>query len=190
MPVMSDRRCRAGSLDNPVRRLFFPASRELDPLGITEGQRVVDVGAGVGFLAPEVLRRIGPAGCLYLVEPDEANLAIAKRRCGLDARVGFSSESSAHMDSIPPGTIDRILLSLVLCCVVDKEATMAEAWRVLTPGGRALVSYPRFPSLPRRGRLSLRISPLGWGRLVSRFPWTIVSTTGRLIRRHVLEKPA
>jgi arsenite methyltransferase len=189
MRVAEDRRCRAGSLDNLVRRLLFPARRELDPLGIASGQRVIDVGAGVGFLAPEVLRRIGPIGSLVLVEPDARNLDLARRRCDDDPRVRLSQERGAHLDSIASGTADRVILSLVLCCLVEKEATLAEAWRVLRPGGRALVSYPRFRSVPRRGRVSLRVCPEGWRRLVSRMPWTTLATSGRLIRRHVLEKP-
>ncbi|HLY77716.1 MAG TPA: methyltransferase domain-containing protein, partial [Thermoplasmata archaeon] len=86
--------------------------------------------------------------------------------------------------------VDRVVLSLVLCCMVDKSGALNEAWRMLRPGGLALVTYPE-----RRGRLnprsaSLRVSPELWGRLVAGHPWVVVSSSRkRFVRRHLLRKP-
>lgn len=189
LPVLQDRRCRPGALSNPVRRWLAPAVRDVDRLGLWPGATVVDLGAGVGFHAEELLRRLGPSGSLLLVDADPENLERARRRLGTDPRLRFRSASAARIPEVPDASVDRALLSLVLCCLVDKAGAMDELWRVLRPGGRALVTYPRpYPGRSRSRRLRMT-APL-WSALVARRPWTIVdSHTGWLIARHLLERP-
>ena len=192
IPVVAsrDRRCRGWTLDNWLRRWWAPATAEADLLAIRPGQHVVDLGTGVGYLVPVLLERVGPEGTVDLVDPDRRNLSLAEARWGTDARVRVMCTSAAHLPEVPNGSVDRVLLSLVLCCMVDKEGAMEEAWRMLRPGGLALITYPE-----RRRRLSaqkrtLRVSPELWSRLIVGHPWHVVeSGRHRWIRRHVLEKP-
>lgn len=190
LPVVEDRRCRAGPLDNPLRRWLAPPGRELDPLGLRPDMVVADLGAGVGYFARDTLDRIGPDGHLDLVDIDPENLAIARQRIGDDRRVTVRTASAAHVPEIPASSVDRVLLSLVLCCLVDKAGALETAWRILRPGGRAIVTYPR-RGLPRLARgPSLRIGPGGWIDLVGRRPWReLPSPRGWFVHRHLLEKP-
>jgi ubiquinone/menaquinone biosynthesis C-methylase UbiE len=193
LPVLGsrDRRCRGWTLDNWFRRWLDPASTELDPLEIRPGQHVADLGTGVGYLAPGLLDRVGPNGTVDLVDPDPRNLSVVQARWGSDARVRVKAASAACVPGLETESVDRVVLSLVLCCMVDKAGAMDEAWRILSPGGLALVSYPE-----RRWRInpqkrSLRVSPELWSQLVIQHPWRVLSSRRRrFIRRHVLQKPA
>jgi ubiquinone/menaquinone biosynthesis C-methylase UbiE len=187
----SDRRCRPRTLDNPLRRRFAPATRELDLLSLASGQTVADLGAGVGFFGPEILRRVGPRGRLYLVDPDAGNLARAAARVGPDPRVHILQASAARVEEIPDGSVDCVLLSLVLCCMVDKEGALNEAWRIIRPSGRCYASYPRRSLVPRFRRPSLRVTPERWEALARLHPWRAIRTPPSwVVTRHLLERPA
>jgi SAM-dependent methyltransferase len=192
LPVIGqDRSCAPRALDNPLRRWLAPARREIDMLRAPSGGRVADLGAGVGFYATEILRRIGDGGELWLVEPDSDNLSIAAERVGHDRRVRLLARTAARAPDIVEGTLDRVLLSLVLCCLVDKEGVMDEAWRILRPGGLALITYPRIGPGWLRRRRSLRITPARWTSLTGRRNWAVEPVVaGRLVRRHLLRKSA
>ncbi len=185
--MVEDRWCRAGALDNRLRRRFLPPGKDLDRLGVRPGQDVCDLGAGVGYFADEILRRLGPAGHLVLVDPDRENLGPYLERHGPDPRVTSWFCSAADVDAIPSESQDRVLLSLVLCCLVEKAAVLDQTWRILRPTGRALVTYPAW-GVPFR-RESLRVRPELWRTLVSRRPWRVLSSERSWgIARHLLEK--
>lgn len=189
MILRADRRCPGWSLDNRFRRWWAPARAETELLRIQSGQRVADLGTGVGYLTDSLLSCVGPAGGLVLVDPNDRGLEAVRARWGSDPRVQIVQASAAHVPMIPDSSMDRVVLSLVLCCMVDKIGALDETWRILRPGGLALVSYPE-----RRWRLnpvkrSLRVSPELWDQLVAVHPWrTMESKKHRLIRRHVLQK--
>jgi ubiquinone/menaquinone biosynthesis C-methylase UbiE len=190
VPVPEDRMCQARALDNPLRRRFSPAAVELDPLDIHPGMTVADLGAGVGYFAPEALARVGEQGRLWLVDIDEENLAIARQRLGKSPNATFVVGSAAHADAILSGSVDRVLASLVLCCLVDKAGAMDEIWRVLRPGGLARVTYPRIGLSWYRRKRAMRVTPALWEELRARHPWrTVDSRRGWFVTRHLLEKP-
>ena len=188
--VAEDRLCSPRALENPLRRWFLPVSYELDLLGVRGGETVADLGAGVGYFDAEILRRVGPQGRLFAVDPDRENLEIARHKVQNDPRVTFLPISAAHVAEIPDRSVHRVLLSLVICCLVDKEGAMDEAWRILRPGGCAFVSYPR-RRLPRlRRRPSLRVLPERWESLRRRRAWVVVPTRSSwAVSRHLLQKP-
>ena len=177
-------------MNNPFRRRLFPAEREVALLDVRPGMAVADLGAGAGFYDPALLKAVGPNGRLTLVEPDPAHLARLERTFGSDARVRCLATSAADLREIPTGSLDRAFLSLVLCCLRDKDGAMDELWRILAPGGRALVSYPR------RWRSSAAAGGLGvtrgrWESLVQRHPWrAIPAPSSWILVRHLVEKPA
>jgi SAM-dependent methyltransferase len=173
-----------------LRRFFAPPDRELDLLGVESGDVVVDLGAGVGYFAPAALARIGPSGILYLVDPDGENLERARSRVAGDPRVRYLLSSAGRIAAIPTGSADRALLSLVLCCMVDKAGAMNETWRVLRSGGRAYVSYPRWNLRLRGRRPSLRVRPGEWETLERVHPWrSFPLKNSRLFVRHLLVRP-
>jgi len=187
--ALEDRRCYPRALENPLRRWLAPPSREVAFLGPLPGETVADLGAGVGYYDPEILARLGDSGHLYAVDVDGENLRLAQVRTGEDSRIDFRVDSAARVAHIPSASVDRVLLSLVICCLVDKEGAMDEAWRVLRPGGVALITYPKRRLRPRR-RPSLRVLPDRWAALATRRPWDVRPVPSSwIVQRHLLRKP-
>jgi SAM-dependent methyltransferase len=181
----ADKMCRPELLTHPLRRWLAPARKEIDLLDPRPGERVVDLGASVGYFDDEILERIGPSGSLDLVDIDGGNLAMYRSRHGTDARIRYWTCSAALLDPIPDGSADRVLASLVLCCLADKEGAMEQAWRILRPGGRLLVTYPRLGTGP------LRLRRARWASLRAKHPWRSVPIPrGRLVHRYLLERPS
>ncbi len=188
--VPADRRCRPWSLDNPFRRRLAPALRELDQLAIHSGQTAADLGTGVGFLLDYLLRRVGPEGRVWAVDPDPRNLEQARKRVGRNPAVRFLAGSAASLPEIPSGSVDRVVLSLVLCCMVDKEGALDETWRILRPGGRVYVSYPKVSCSLTRRRPSFRVTPERWTSLVRAHAWEVLPVRGSwAVTRHLLARP-
>jgi SAM-dependent methyltransferase len=188
--ISTDRMCYAWALDNRLRRWLAPPRTELKFLDLGPGQSVADLGAGPGYFGPEILHQIGPHGHLVLVDIDQDNLDLARRTVHDDPRARFVLGSAARLPEIPSSSVDRVLMSLVLCCLTDKAGALSEAWRLLRPGGQALVTYPRRRTPGRRSRRPLRVSAGEWRSLVGRRPWHPRSEPdGWWVRRHLLERP-
>lgn len=106
-----------------------PYKRSL--LGSLEG-RVVEIGPGSG-----VNLSYYPAGISWTgIEPNlhmHPYLRVEAQRLnmGIDLRTG-----TAERTGLPDATADSIVSTLVLCSVTDVAAALAEARRVLRPGGR------------------------------------------------------
>ena len=104
-------------------------------LALQPGERVLDIGSGPGFLADEMAAEVGPEGAVHGVDPSEAMLAIARRReTAVEYAVG-DANSLPHDDE----TFDAVVSTQVYEYVPDMPAALAEARRVLRPGGRLLI---------------------------------------------------
>jgi SAM-dependent methyltransferase len=99
------------------------------------GGRVLDVGAGTGAN----LGLFGPQATeVVFCEPDP-HMAKRLRRKLSDSK-GMGSIVEAGAESLPfeDASFDSVIFTLVLCTVSDPAAALAEAARVLRPGGRML----------------------------------------------------
>jgi SAM-dependent methyltransferase len=190
LPILpEDRWCRPGALDNPLRRWLLPAEKDLARLRAAPGLSVADLGAGVGFHGEAWLRTIGPNGALTLVDPDEENLSRFTQRHTGDPRLTVIVGSAARVPGLPDASQDRVLLSLVLCCLVDKAGAMDEAWRILRPGGLLLATFPRARKRVSRRR-PLRLSYARWDALRAMHPWEELPVRRSFwVHRHLLRKP-
>lgn len=133
-------------------RMWLRAAPAMDARGAAEHRRrlvaglsgvVCEVGAGAGsnfaLYGREVSRVVA-------VEPDATLLAAA--RDAARGTVAEVSEGVAEALPLRDGEADAIVFSLVLCSVPDQAAALAEARRVLRPGGE-LRFYEHV--IPRRG---------------------------------------
>lgn len=124
--------------------------------------RVVELGAGTGA---NLRHYPAPVTELTLTEPDAAMRRRLLRR--VSARRGPARVVAAPAERLPlpDESADVVVATLVLCSVGDQAAALAEARRVLRPGG-TLLFMEHVRGQGRRARAQDRVTPL-WRRLAA-----------------------
>jgi ubiquinone/menaquinone biosynthesis C-methylase UbiE len=141
---------QAAIFDPFTERLFRDA-------GLGPGQRVLDIGSGVGDVAMLAARLVGPSGALVAVERDPATLAAARSRT---AEAGFGNVSFiegdvASVTSDEP--FDAAVGRLILQYLPDPAAILRSLAALVRPGGLLAFEdvWPASP-LPLNAHLPLR----------------------------------
>lgn len=148
---------KAPKLDNPGRIIDL-RPRELlhDIAGVVSGDTGIDFGSGTGFFALPMAELVGSRGKVYAVDNSEEMMEHLRaknppvnvipvnrdvRRTGLDSRIA-----------------NVCLLAFILHEVKEPDILVAEAFRLLKPGGRLVVvewkAELESPGPPRSKRIS------------------------------------
>lgn len=125
-------------------RLGFPkvtALRLVELLAPQPGERVLDAGAGTGWAALAIARRVGPAGHVTGIDISEAAMEQARRKASAEGLTNttFQQGDVARLDA-PAASFDAVACASVLAFLPDQAAAPREWRRVLRPGGRLLLS--------------------------------------------------
>ena len=102
---------------------------------------VLDLGSGGGIDVLLSARRVGPEGKAYGLDMTDEMLDLARRNAA-EAGAGNVEFLKGTIERIPlpDASVDVIISNCVINLSADKRQVLAEAFRVLRPGGRFAVS--------------------------------------------------
>lgn len=136
--LLDNRQTEAGIRFRALGELFDPVTfRHIDRLGITEGMRCWEVGAGGPTVPSGLAVRVGPTGRVVATDIDTSWTEAAR-----DTDTGGVIEVLRHdvaADPPPPGGFDLVHARLVLVHVTDRAEALRRMVQALRPGGRLLL---------------------------------------------------
>ncbi len=125
----------------PEDAISFGCGNPTALAGLQPGEIVLDLGSGSGLDAFIAARKVGPQGFVHGVDMTDEMLELARSNAAKHgiANVAFHRGT---IEALPldDNTVDVIISNCVINLSPDKGQTLHEAFRVLRPGGRLLVS--------------------------------------------------
>lgn len=152
-----------------VHRLWKDAL--MDWMAPRPTQSLVDLAGGTGDIALRFLKRGG--GSAHIVDINPEMLAAGKKRRDLQSFADQLNWTTASAEALPIAdkSADRVTIAFGLRNLTNREAALAEAYRILKPGGRfcclefshvdnpalsKLYDFWSFQAMPRLGRYIAR----------------------------------
>ncbi len=130
-----------GSLPKGAVQASLGCGNPLILAELREGESVLDLGSGGGIDVLLSARRVGPSGRAYGVDMTDEMLDLARenqRKAGVENATFLHGTIEAL--PLPESAVDVVISNCVINLSTDKPKTIAEAFRVLRPGGRFAVA--------------------------------------------------
>jgi len=133
-----------GLLEGPDRAVWQKPDQIMDALGIADGAKVADIGAGAGWFTMRLARRVGPNGVVYSTDVQREMLDVIRRRVAREGlqnvRLLQGGDSSLGLPSA--GELDAVLAVDVYPEVKDRVTFLRNLAAALKADGRiGIVNY-------------------------------------------------
>ena len=133
-----------GLLEGPDRAVWQKPDQIMDALGIADGSKVADIGAGAGWFTMRLARRVGPNGVVYSTDVQREMLDVIRRRVAREGlqnvRLLQGGDSSLGLPSA--GALDAVLAVDVYPEVKDRVTFLRNLATALKADGRiGIVNY-------------------------------------------------
>ena len=141
--------------------------------GIRVGQDVLDLAGGTGDIAALLSQRVGGRGRVVLTDINADMLQLGRRRLedrGISDSVEYALVNAEQLP-FADGEFDAVTIAFGLRNVTDKDAALREMFRVLRPGGRALILE------------FSRVRGEGLKKLYDRYSFDVLPLLGRLVAK-------
>ncbi len=130
-----------GRLPRDVVELALGVGNPLRHAGLRAGETVLDLGSGAGIDTLLAAQAVGPTGRAVGLDMTR-EMADRARRNAADAGLGNVEIREGLMEEIPlpDASVDVVVSNGVLNLSTRKSRVLAEAMRVLRPGGRVSIA--------------------------------------------------
>lgn len=123
--------------------MFSDPASNIAKLGLNDGMKVVDMGAGSGFYTFEAAKKVGASGRVYSVEVQKDLLerirAVGAMNGLRNIEVVWGNVEKIGGTKLREAIADRVIVSNVLFQIEKKDDFILEIKRLLKPGGKVLV---------------------------------------------------
>ena len=133
-----------GALEGPDRDAYQKPEQVMDALGIADGARVADLGAGGGWFTIRLARRVGPNGIVYAEDIQPQMLESIKRRVEREQLQNVRSVLGKPEDpNLPRGELHAVLIVDTFNAFEEPVIVLQRVREALRPGGRVGIMEDR-----------------------------------------------
>jgi len=146
------------ALDDPARDAWQKPHEVIEALGLKEGERIADIGAGSGYFALRFARHVG-AGRVYAVDVSQDMVTHVQAQAKA-AALGNVQAILARPDDplLPEASIDRVFFCDVWHHVENQDAYLDKLTKALRPGGELVMIDFQKRELPVGPPVSMKIA--------------------------------
>lgn len=115
----------------------------LGQVSIEVGSKVADFGCGAGFFSLAFAEAVGPEGTVYALDVLKSALESVQSRARIKGHTNLVAKrvnlEKVGGSGLEPDSLDWVVVKDMLFQNKGKDIILQEAYRVLKPGGRAMV---------------------------------------------------
>jgi ubiquinone/menaquinone biosynthesis C-methylase UbiE len=123
--------------------MFSDPAANLAKFGLTDGQKVVDLGAGSGFYSIEAAKKVGSSGRVYAVDVQKNLLERLRSNASTQGvrniEVVWGNAEKIGGTKLREAIADRVIASNVLFQIEKPDDFCLEIKRILKLGGKVMV---------------------------------------------------
>jgi ubiquinone/menaquinone biosynthesis C-methylase UbiE len=130
----------AGWLERPEREDEEAPSKALDALELKPGMVVADIGAGSGYYASRIAKRIGPTGRVYATDIQPGMIELLDRRITSEGLTNITTVLGGMDDpKLPPRSIDLAIMVDVYHELQQPQIFLQRLRETFKPNGRLVL---------------------------------------------------